>query len=272
MFDFQNEPGLIQPKKFKIADLDQTPDASKFVLFAKNKRLGSSGNFVCITGKPKARKSAFAQAIISAAITQTPQLDFSVILPPEKRNVILIDTEQDTNDLAVSLSRLKLQAQIKNFKDYPGFNVYSVSTLDPYEIINFLNVLLRETPGVGLVVIDGLLDLINDMNDVKECRTLLQTIKIWAINYNIIFVTILHQSKTTGFSIGHLGSFTDRKAQAVLSVEKNDDETSTISAQYMRSDAAFEPITIYYNFNINAYSVELNQDKIAHKNKKKNNN
>jgi len=269
LFDIQIDPGLIQPKKFRISNLDAAPDPSKFILFARNKRLGSCGNFVCITGKPKARKSAFAQAIISAAITQTPQLDFTVVLPPDRRNVILIDTEQDTNDLAVSLSRLKLQAQISSFKDYPGFGVYSVSTLNPGEIINFLNTLLRETPGVGLVVIDGLLDLINDMNDVKECRTLLQTIKIWAINYNILFVTILHQSKSTGFSIGHLGSFTDRKAQAVLSVEKNEDDTSTISAQYMRSDASFEPITIYYNFNIKAYSIEFNQDKIAHRNKKK---
>jgi KaiC/GvpD/RAD55 family RecA-like ATPase len=267
---FDHVEGLeLNPAQFKIKDLDTQVDPSKFVLFARNKRLGSVGNFVALTGKPKAGKSAFAHAIISAAITQSPQLEFSVQLPENRRRVVLIDTEQDQNDLAVSLNRLKKQAQIDTYKSYPNFSVYSVSTLDPGEVLNFINTLLRNEPGIGLVVIDGLLDLINDMNEVKECRQLLQQLKSWAITYQLLFVGVLHQSKSSGFSIGHLGSFADRKAQAVLSVEKNEDESSTISAQYMRSDANFEPITIYYNYNIHAYSVEFSQDKIANRNKKK---
>lgn len=267
MFEFENEQ-KIDPFKFRIIDLDAPADPSKYVLFARGRRLGSFGNFVAITGKPKTRKSTFAQAIIAAAITQTPQLEFTAQLPTEKRGVILIDTEQDRNDLAMGLNRLKQQSQIPSFDLYPHFSVYSVSTLDPNEIEVFISKLLKDFPNTGMVVIDGLLDLINDMNDVKEARTLLQQIKNWAINFNCLFVTILHQSKNTGFSIGHLGSFTDRKAQAVLSVEKNEDETSTISAIYLRSDTNFEPITIYYNYNIKGYSVEFNADKIRNKNKK----
>jgi hypothetical protein len=65
----------------------------------------------------------------------------------------------------------------------------------------------------------------------------------------------LHQSKSTGYSIGHLGSFADRKAQAVLSVDKDpkDDNISTMSAQYMRSDKNFEPISITYNSGTEIY-------------------
>jgi hypothetical protein len=265
---FEVEPAKADPKLFKLTDLDAPPDPSKYILFARGKRLGSFGNFIAITGKPKSRKSAFAQAIISAAITATPQLDFVVTLPPGKNGVILIDTEQDRNDLAMSLERLKRQATISSFNQFPQFSVYSVSTLDPGEIHNFISELLRQNTNAGLVVVDGLLDLINDMNDVKEARELLAQIKTWAIVHDILFVTILHQSKSSGFSIGHLGSFADRKAQSVLSVEKNQDETSTISAAYLRSDAPFEPITIYYNYNLKGYSVEFSAEKIRNRNKK----
>jgi len=266
---FELEPTKADPKLFKVTDLDAPPDPSKYVLFARGKRLGSFGNFIAITGKPKSRKSAFAQAIISAAITNTPQLDFVAHLPAGKNGVILIDTEQDRNDLAMGLERLKRQADIRYYQEFPNFSVYSVSTLDPAEIHNFIGSLLRENPNAGMIVIDGLLDLINDMNDVKEAREVLAQLKNWAINWNVLFITILHQSKSSGFSIGHLGSFADRKAQSVLSVEKNEDETSTISAAYLRSDAPFEPITIYYNHNIKAYSVEFSQERIAKRNMKK---
>jgi AAA domain len=268
LFELEN-PGKVDPKQYRISDLDQQPDPSKYVLFARGRRLGSFGNFVAITGKPKSRKSTFAQAIITAAITATPQLEFTAQLPPEKNGVILIDTEQDRNDLAMALQRLKHQAQISSFAHLPQFSVYSVATLDPEEICVFVGKLLRDQPRTGMVVVDGLLDLINDMNDVKEARALLSQIKTWAIDHSCLFVTILHQSKNSGFSIGHLGSFADRKAQAVLSVEKNEDETSTISAAYLRSDANFEPITIYYNYNIKGYSVEFSQERIRDRNKKK---
>ena len=133
---------------------------------------------------------------------------------------------------------------INTFKRIDNFSVYSVSELMPSKIISFINSLFVQQPGIGLMVIDGLLDLINDMNDIKESRELLQQIKHWAINYKCLIVTILHQSKSTGYSIGHLGSFADRKAQAVLQVEKEkDDSISTLSAQYMRSDKHFEPIS-----------------------------
>lgn len=267
MFELE-DPGKVDPNLFRITDLDAAPDPKKYILFARNKRIGSFGNFVAITGKPKSRKSTFAQAIVSAAITNSPQLDFDVRLPADKNQVILIDTEQDRNDLAMSLSRLKRQANIGFYQEYPNFKVYSVNTLEPEEIQNFIGQMLRENPAAGLVVIDGLLDLINDMNDVKECRQLMGLIKTWAKTFQCLFVTILHQSKNSGFSIGHLGSFTDRKAQSVLSVEINQDSTSTISPAYMRSDAPFEPITIYYNNNLQGYSVEFSQDKIRDRNKK----
>jgi hypothetical protein len=267
LFEIEN-PAKVDPQLYRIGDLDQQPDASKYVLFARGRRLGSFGNFVAITGKPKSRKSTFAQAIIAAAITNTPQLEFTAQLPTHKNGVILIDTEQDRNDLAMALQRLKHQAQIAQYSQLPHFSVYSVATLDPEEVCIFIGKLLRDQTKTGMVVVDGLLDLINDMNDVKEARALLSQIKTWAIEHSCLFVTILHQSKNSGFSIGHLGSFTDRKAQAVLSVDKNDDETSTISAAYLRSDANFEPITIYYNHNIKGYSVEFSQEKIRTKNKK----
>lgn len=231
-----------------INDLDELPDFTKFVLYCGGKKVGSTGNFVAITGKPKTRKTAFAHAILSSAIGGGERLGFGVRLPQGKPDIILIDTEQDKNDILNSLQRLKKQAGLNDFKKSKQFKVYSVNTMQPEDIIKFIGKLLSENKKIGFVCIDGLLDLINDMNDIKESRNLLHQLKMWAVNYETFFLTILHQSKSSGFSIGHLGSFCDRKAQAILSVEKNKDETtSTCSAAMLRSDANFNDITIQFN-------------------------
>ena len=245
----------IDTNLYLISNLDQQPDPSKFVFFAGGRKIGSVGNFIVITGKPKARKSAFAQAILSAAIVGGEIMNLGIRLPEHNQHIVLIDTEQDRNDIASNLHRLKKQSGLKSFKQIDNLSVYSVNDLQPNHLISFINTLFVNNKSIGLMVIDGLLDLINDMNDVKESRELLHQIKLWAKNNNCLIITILHQSKSTGYSIGHLGSFADRKAQAVLSVDKDlkDDNISTMSAQYMRSDKNFEPISITYNSGTEIY-------------------
>lgn len=255
IFDI-GDNGFLTGNVFEVKDKDQQPDNSKFVLFANGKRVGSIGNFVAITGKPKTRKTAFANAILSSAIIGGEQLGFGVRLPANKKNIVLIDTEQDSNDILYNLARLKNQLQIQSLNKYKNFKVYAANVLHSTDIVKLVNGILSEDKNIGLLVIDGLLDLIDDMNDIKESKYICQQLKQWAINNGMLIVGILHQSKSTGFSIGHLGSFIDRKAQAVLSVEKEkDDSVSTCSANLMRSDAPFNPISIQYSIIDGCYIV-----------------
>jgi len=77
----------------------------------------------------------------------------------------------------------------------------------------------------------------------------------WTENFNICIVGVLHQSKGNGYTIGHLGSFVDRKAESVLEVVKNDDDTTTLKPLLMRSDANFKDITIFYDNSIRNYAT-----------------
>lgn len=251
LFDDQKN---IDIRKYEI-DLSIRPDESNFLLLVNNKKIGSKGNFVVITGKPKTRKTTFAHSIIAAALEYKNVLGFEVRTPFERPDVVLIDTEQDRNDIAYNVQRIN-NLTGNDIRKHQNFKIYSLCDLNPSEIISFINTMFLTNKHIGILIIDGILDLINDMNDIKESRELLHQIKIWARNNNCLIITILHQSKSTGYSIGHLGSFSDRKAQSVLSVEKDKDEAySVLSAQYLRSDAPFDPIKIFYNTITNKYET-----------------
>ena len=67
---------------------------------------------------------------------------------------------------------------------------------------------------------------------------------------------VIHQSKSTNFTIGHFGSYFDRFSQSVIEVSKQENGNSKIASAMMRSDADFQPYEFYWNFNTNNYSID----------------
>jgi hypothetical protein len=67
----------------------------------------------------------------------------------------------------------------------------------------------------------------------------------------------LHENKASNYTLGHVGSFLERKSQSLLRVEKNE-TGSTLTSVYMRSDEDFYPVSIYYNYNSESYQLNTN--------------
>ena len=227
-------------------------EPENIVISIQGKNIGSLGNTVVIAGKPKSRKSVVAHAMIASAISNKPILGIECNLPEPESDVVLIDTEQAKHDLYKSLQRMKALAEIETLPN--NLKVYSFRTLDATGIKKAIEQILLNK-SVRMVVIDGGLDLINNMNDVIESKQTIDFVKQLLDAHNICLVMIIHLAKSTNFTVGHFGSFMDRFSQTVLEVTKLENGSSEIKAQVMRSDENFKPYEFYWNHNINNYSV-----------------
>lgn len=233
----------------------QLPE-EEIIISIQGKNVGSINNAVVITGKPKSRKSVVAHAVIGAALSRAPCLGIECNVL--NGDVILIDTEQSKHDLFKSLTRMKHLINLQTFPE--SLKVYSFRQLNPDQIKNGISEILETNKKVKLIIIDGGLDLINNMNDIEETKQTIDFIKQMLSRYNICLVMILHQSKSTNFTIGHFGSFMDRFAQSNIQVTKDDAGNSSISSQMMRSDADFKSFDFYYNYNVNNYTISYLED------------
>jgi len=227
-------------------------DQEEILISIQGKNIGSVGNSVVITGKPKSRKSVVAHSIIGSAISNKSVLGIECNLTTPEDEIVLIDTEQSKHDLKKSLERM---CNLVNIVDLPNIlKVYSFRTLNPDKIKKAIQQIL-ENKKIKLVIIDGGLDLINNMNDVIETKETIDFIKSILSENKICLVMIIHQSKASNFTIGHFGSFMDRFAQTNLEITKLDNGNSEIKAQLMRSDENFKPYEFYWNYNENNYSI-----------------
>jgi len=236
-----------------LVDLDK-PVIQEVIFKIQDKIVLTYGSLMILTGKPKARKTTFLHAFIGSAITYENIWSITTSLKPEKNLVILLDTEQSMYDLHQSLSRLENTIN-KKLSSLSNFKAYSARSLNVDQIVSLITTICELNNNIGLICIDGLLDLVYDINDVREAKAAIHFLKTLSDTYKIGIVGILHQNKGTNFSLGHLGSFASRHAQSELSIEKNDTGTSTLSSTYLRSADDIKPIEIGYDEINHKYEV-----------------
>jgi RecA-family ATPase len=247
-----NEVEKLENVDSYIFDINSKLPPENIIVSIQGKKCLSTKNVLVISGKPKSRKSVVAQSIIGAALSGKSVLGIEANISNTDK-VVLVDTEQSKHDLQNSLQRMSRLIEVDKLPE--NFICYSVRQLNPHKIKQAISEIVSK-PEVRLLVVDGALDLILNMNDILEVKDVLDFLKKILSDTDVALILIVHQSKTTNFTIGHLGSFLDRFAQTVLEVTKIENGNSEIKAQMMRSDADFKPYEFYYNFNTNNYSID----------------
>ncbi len=244
-----------------VFDAAKVPEANDTVLFYKGIPIGSRSNIITITGKAKSRKTVIASALatcffIDEAISF---LGFHSVIDPG-RPILHLDTEQGYRHYYESVMRIFRDAGLK---DIPA-HFTSVHTRDA-EVkfrIELIEYMLEKLKPAALIL-DGVTDLVYDINDQKEATQVGEKILQWSYKYNLVVITVIHTTKTTGYMTGAIGTYLEKKCQTSIKVEKDEKATdlSHISCQLSR-DKSFPDFTITYDEDKGQYVVVNEKDVI----------
>lgn len=181
---------------------------------------GTYGNFSTIIAPPKVGKTTFVSIPIASHLTGKRIAGFQAYVPTGKENVLWVDTEQGRGE---AINTLKTICTFSNY----GYDIHPEKlfyhTLREYGNENRVEIteyLIQHTPNLGVVVIDGIRDLINSINDEREATYIASKLLKWSEEKNIHIVTILHQNKGDGNARGHLGTELMNKAETVINLSK----------------------------------------------------
>lgn len=208
------------------------------VLQAGDAIIGTLGNFSVSTGKAKAKKTFNVSAIVAAALINGQVLEYRASFPESKRTVLYFDTEQSPYHCQLVMQRilrlagLPLDQQPEHLK----FS-YLRGIVDPNERREIIRYAIYHTPDVGLVVIDGIRDLMLDINNATEATKLVGDLMQWTSEQNIHIQTVLHLNKGDDNARGHIGTELNNKAETVLQVTKDSTlpERSIVTPAIIRS-------------------------------------
>ena len=193
------------------------------------RQIFSLGNISVITGKAKSRKT-FALGMVTAAALGAINVPGKLkgTLPEGKRKVLYFDTEQSKYDAQLTAKR------INEICGYSGkidnFFMYGLRGVKPDKRRELVEYAIKNTPGIGLIVIDGVRDLVSSINDEEKATELISDLMAWSEQYGIHITNVLHQNKNNEQVRGWLGSEFINKAETVIAVKREPNDTSISTA------------------------------------------
>jgi len=245
-------------------DFRVQPPPEVRLLTINNNLILSQSNFCLLTGAPKVGKSTFTSVILSSYVADKEVFGIKLHRTKEKPKIALFDTEQAAQELYKSIWRVMQLSEKNVFPD--TFDIFSFRKDEADTIKNFLEFYIKNNLDCGTIIIDGLLDLVFNFNEERECKSLIDFLKRITAEYNIGIIAILHAGKTTGTSVGHLGSFADRYCQSNLEIVKNTDiNTINLKPKLLRSCGDFEPISLMRTSNGEIFQMAYEEPKVAKK-------
>jgi hypothetical protein len=209
-----------------------------------HKRLFTLGNFSCIIGKAKAKKTFFLIKAVSVVLSKVEDDRLYSETPQGRQMVIYFDTEQGEYDSTNCMRKIEtLAGGDANFR---GYNLRQYEPKQRCEIIEHSLKLWGNE--VCLLVIDGIADLANGINDEDEATRVTTYLLRLTKQYNCHIITVIHQNKNDNFATGHLGSAIMKKAEIIVSASKStiDKRISDIKNEMSRG-ADFDPFSIWIN-------------------------
>ncbi len=208
------------------------------VLQAGEAIIGTLGNFSVSTGKAKAKKTFNVSAIVAAALVNGQVLEYKASFPESKRNILYFDTEQSPYHCQLVIQRILRLAGLPIDKEPEHLKFSHLRAIAaPNERREIIRYAIYNTPNVGLVVIDGIRDLMLDINNSTEATKLVGDLMQWTSEQNIHIQTVLHLNKGDDNARGHIGTELNNKAETVLQIMKDNTlpERSIVTPAIIRS-------------------------------------
>ena len=232
---------------------------NEYLLKIDNTNKFSKGNISGWIGLAKSKKT-FALTMFVSALVGCMRL-FGKFNASSESNVLYIDTEQSPSDVQRITRRVKA-ISLKEDNLY----MYGLRPLSPKSRIEAIEILLQQHK-VDVLIIDGIRDLLMDINNAVESTEVMTKLMAWSFDYDIHIATVLHQNKGDGHSRGHIGTELNNKAETILRVSKDevDGSISHIEEVFGRGKG-FEKFSFFVDEDglpkiCEDYDITVNEDK-----------
>ncbi len=212
--------------------------------------IGTYGNFSFIQAPPKSKKTFFVSLLASVYLSGGNNFGGRIKGHRDGRCLMHFDTEQGHWHAQRVFKRVQ---DMSITKDVGCYKTFALRTVGYKERLQFIEYCLEQNKGKnGLVVIDGVADLVSDVNNLEESNLCVQKIMQLSAKYDCHIITVIHSNFGSDKPTGHLGSFLEKKTETQIQLELNTTNKEWVTVSCKRSRGySFET----FSFSINEFGL-----------------
>lgn len=198
--------------------------------------IGTYGNFSFVQAPPKSMKTFFVSLLGSAFCNPKGKFTRGMDSFRDNKHFVHFDTEQGEWHAQRVFKRIQWMNKGLSLDFYHTFALRKISYRSRIDFIEYyLECMREEGKEIGLVVIDGVADLVSDVNNLEESSAIVQKIMAWTTIYNCHIVTVIHSNNGSDKPTGHLGSFLEKKAETQIQLSRDENKLGAITVSCKRS-------------------------------------
>lgn len=193
------------------------------------------GNFMCLVGASKSMKTFLKTALTASYVGGEASKYFSETYGHENSGKYVLDFDTEQSEYHVQLAARRVVKMVG--KQNPFYKPFALRPFTVKERVDFIEHLIMESDfknKVGLVLIDGIADLVDNVNDLDKSNAIVQKMMTITEQSKCAMITVLHRNFDSDKPTGHLGSAVLKKSETVLFVNKQGDIVD-VKSQYSRN-------------------------------------
>ena len=219
------EEAAMDEKERYLIDLSKTYSEPNFLIKSNGAGVLARGDIAAIKAKSKSGKS-FVCSIFASVVLGTPWGDLQPTF--EGGKVLYFDTEQNKLNTAKLAKRVHALCNFDIHSNSDKFKCYALRQMNMENRLPFIKKRIEEEKP-ALAVIDGIVDLLQDFNDIKQSSDVIQALMQISADNDCSVLFVLHENKSDENMRGHVGSMSAQKCADVFQVEKRKDGTLNVT-------------------------------------------
>ena len=208
--------------------------------------IGTYGNFSFVQAPPKTKKTFFISLLSSVYLSGSNNFGGDIKGHRTDQCLLHIDTEQGKWHAQRVFKRAIDMSAMDGSQCYYTFALREIGYKKRIEFIEYL--LKSDNQNIGVLIIDGIADLVSDVNNLEESNGCIQKLMEWSSIYNLHIITVIHSNFGSDKPTGHLGCFLEKKAETQIQLEANTVNKEWVTVKCKRSRGyAFETFSFKVN-------------------------
>lgn len=190
--------------------------------------IATLGNIVFIQAPPKSTKTFFVSLLSSIYLGgNSDKYAGGLKGHRDGRCLFHFDTEQGKFHAQRVFKRTLRMTGLDN----ECYHTYGLRSLSAKQRVDFIEYCLydkQNAENIGMCIIDGVADLVEDVNDISGSNEAIQRLMRWSQELNCTILTVIHTNIGTDKPTGHLGSALQKKCETSIQLEKVKDQNEVL--------------------------------------------
>lgn len=182
--------------------------------------IATYGNFSVIQGPPKHKKTFLVTLLSAAYLSNSNRFTGDIKGHRGDKCLYHFDTEQG-NFHAQRVFKRTLSMTKQTSACYKTFGLRPRTPEERCDIIEYA---LYNNENIGLCIIDGVADMINDVNNIEESNKVVSKLMKWSEETSTHIMVVIHSNHGSSKPTGHLGSALMKKCETLMLLSKGDDD------------------------------------------------